>query len=351
MQYIKSNKSLRLFILLIISIISIFIIEKYFTTAEIRVESIQMQHAASLAEKWFFIVEEVKKEKGIFSEHAKGIKYSGLLGDEYSEITTTLGSLEAKETVLNPDFAALIVRILHVADIDSNSIVGVNLSGSFPSLAISAYAAVQTLKARAVVVSSLGSSTYGANQPGATWMDIEQWISQRGGSQITSSLVTLGAEGDSGGGLTEKGISILKNSANEYGKNIFIPNSLVEAINKRVELFTREKINILINIGGSQASLGNCSHSSTIPNGYHNSIKTCNDYERGTIVRLSEKGIPFLHLLNVKNLAVRYGLPLISNGSEYQTNSLYQKRYIKKIPAVVALLILVVLVLINMKMK
>lgn len=351
MQNFRRNISLRLLFIFFVSIVSIFIIEKYFIITKIRADSRQMEQAAYLAEKWFVLVEQIKKEKGIFSELGKGLKYGGLLGAEYSEITTTLGSLEAKETVLNPNFAALIVRLLHEASVDSNSVIGINLSSSFPTLAISVYAAIQTIKGRAVVVSSLGSSSYGANQPGATWIDMERWLHERGGLQIISSLVTLGAEGDSGGGLPEEGISILKNSTSDNGINIFIPKSIIEAIDMRVELFRKEKINILINIGGNQASLGNCSHSLTIPNGYHTSIKTCRDLDRGIIMRLSEKGIPFINLLNVKSLAARYRMPLISNGGDYYIDMLYNRQYVHKIPCFVALFIIVGLVLLNRKIQ
>lgn len=351
MQYLSKNISLKLLIILLASIVSIFTIEKYFTRTVIRADSMQMQQAAHLAEKWFEIVEQFKKERGIFPEHGQEIKFGGLLGVEYSEITTTLGSLEAKETVLNPNFAALIVRLLNEAGIDSNSVVGINLSSSFPTLGISAYAAIQTIKARAVVVSSLGSSSYGANQPGATWIDMERCLYTRGGSQIISSLVTFGAEGDSGGGLPEEGISIIKNSTRNIGVNIFTPRSIVEAIDMRVELFSKEKINILINIGGNHAGLGNCSHSLTIPNGYHKDIKTCSDFDRGIIMRLSEKGIPFIHLLNIKDLASRYRMPLISNGGDYYSGMLYHRHYVNKIPCIVALIIIAGLVLLNRKIQ
>jgi poly-gamma-glutamate system protein len=343
------NRTYGLVIILIISFLSIYILEKYFVERKERPDKAQMLEAGRLTKGWFELVEMEKSRKGIYNANGADIKYYGLLGSEYSEITTTLGSLDAKETVLNPDFSALVVRLLHDAGIDSNGIVGVNLSGSFPSLAIAVFAAIQTIKARAVVISSLGSSTYGANQPGATWIDIEHWLCEKGGSEIKSSMVTLGAEGDSGGGLSEDGVKILKNTANKYGVNLFIPKSLRETIDQRVKLYKESKITILVNIGGNQASLGNCAHSLTIPNGYHAYFQSCSDYERGIIMRLAEDGIPFIHFLYLKDLAIKYGLPIISSNGNYDGSRLYQKYYIQKGPCVVAFVLIAFLLFINHK--
>jgi poly-gamma-glutamate system protein len=335
--------------ILVISFLFVYILEKYFVERKDRSDKAQMYEASQLTKYWFGLIEIEKSRRGISTDKLTDIKYGGLIGAEYSEITTTLGSLDAKETVTNPDFSALIVRLLHDAGIDSNKVVGVNLSGSFPSLAISVFAAIQTIKARAIVISSLGSSTFGANQPGATWIDIEHWLCEKGGSEIKSSMVTLGAEGDSGGGLSEEGVKILKNTANKYGVNLFIPNSLRETIDKRVELYKKSEISILVNIGGNQASLGNCSHSLAIPNGYHININSCSDYERGIIMRLSEDGIPFIHLLYLKDLAIKYGLPIISTNGNYDGSRLYQKYYIQKGPCLIAFMLIIFLLFINIK--
>jgi poly-gamma-glutamate system protein len=341
------NRTFHLFGIFCVSLFLVFLIEKYFTQRIQRPDYYQLRQATDLAERWFQLVEKEKKERGIYPDPGVTIKHGGLLGTEYSEITTTLGSLEAKETVLNPNFAALLLKLMHDAGLDSNSVIGINLSGSFPSLAISAFAAIRTLRAKAVVVSSLGASMYGANQPGATWVDIEHWLYEKGGSGIKSSLVTYGAEGDSGGGLTPEGIQTLNQSAAQYNVHIFLPNSIRDAVDHRIDLYTINKISLLLNIGGNQASLGGCPHSLIIPNGFHEKISTCSDRDRGLIMRISERGIPYIHLLNVKDLAFRYGLPLISEWTQHDGSGLYQKSSVQKLYSIIALLIIVILLYIN----
>jgi len=269
-----------------------------------------MRQAEDLAARWFTLVADGKIRDRIPADVSPAIPHAGMLGAGWSEITTTLGSLEAKRTAANPRFAALMVRLLHDAGVDSTKTVGVTLSGSFPSLGVCTLAALQTIGARAVVVSSLGSSSYGANQPGATWLDMEEWLLREGGLRYRSMLLTPGAEGDSGAGMSEEGIPLLKQTATRYGRTLVFPSGFAEAIHLKMELFSRNGITLLVNVGGSQTSLGTCRHAATIPNGFQRTLSPCSDTGRGIIERLAGRGVPFIHLLHVNNLAARYGLPL-----------------------------------------
>ena len=92
--------------------------------------------------------------------------------------------------------------------IDSTSTIGLSISGSFPALAIATLSAAQTLKLKVVLFSSLGASSYGANQPEATWMDIEKWLHDYGNLKYKTNLLTLGADNDRGEGMLEDADSI-----------------------------------------------------------------------------------------------------------------------------------------------
>jgi poly-gamma-glutamate system protein len=280
----------------------------------------KMNESVNLTKKWFSIVEEYKKEKGIRSDATSNVRYSFMLGDDWSDITTTLGSLDAKETSTNPDFSALIVRLLHEADISPGDKVGVMLSGSFPSLAISVLAALQTMEIDALVMSSVGASTYGANQPEATWLDMETALYKSGGLKFRSNLVSAGAGDDSGKGLSPEGLAFIQQSAYRNKVNLYTPSSLKESINKRFEIFKNNKIALFINIGGNETALGGCSHSLSIPNGYHAKIKGCNDENRGLIIRMNELKIPFINLLEIKKLAIQYGMD-VSPGINYSAST------------------------------
>ncbi len=284
-----------------------------------------MENAVSLTQKWFNIVREEKQKRNILSDAHSLVENNFLIGDDWSDITTTLGSLESKETSTNPDFAALVVRLLNEAKIKKGDAVGIVLSGSFPALSIAVLAAIQTMELDAIIMSSLGASTYGANQAEATWIDIEKWLRLYGDLQYSSTIISLGAGQDNGNGLTEEGKALLKTAAVRNHIDLYIPSDIEESIEYKTQIFQDNNISILINIGGNMASLGACSHSLNIPNGLQFSTNTCSDNDRGIIVKLNENGIPFIQFLNIKELAARYGIE-VSPGIHYsKSTNLYSE--------------------------
>jgi poly-gamma-glutamate system protein len=284
-----------------------------------------MNLAVELTKEWFNIVKAEKEIREIKSDAFSNVPNSFMLGDDYTSITSTLGSINAKEISTNPDFSALIVRYINEIEIQKGEKIGLMLSGSFPSLSISTLAALQTLGFDVVMMSSLGASSYGANQPNATWIDIENWLIEKGDLKYSSVLVSLGAENDHGLGLMDEGINQLKAAAYRNNTNLFLPNSIGEAIAQRKKIFEEENIALFINIGGNHAAMGNCTHAVTLPNGLNTSIPLCEDLDRGLIQELSALGIPVINLLNIKELAFQYGMD-INPGIDYAASSnLYGK--------------------------
>ncbi|HUW92772.1 MAG TPA: poly-gamma-glutamate system protein [Bacteroidales bacterium] len=279
----------------------------------------EMAESVELTKRMFKVIKQLKLDRNIESDALSNVPYSFMIGDEWSEITTTLGSLEAKEISTNPDFSALIVRLLHEANITEGDKVGIILSGSFPSLAISVLAALQTMEIESVVMSSPGASTFGANQPGATWTDMESALKKQG-LHFNTVLVSIGAGDDSGAELSDEGLAIIRNTAYRNKVDLYIPPTLLESINKRVEIFKAANISLLINIGGNETALGNCNHSLSIPNGLHSKLSVCTDENRGLIARMNESGIPFINMLDLKDLASMYGID-VSPGTNYSEST------------------------------
>ena len=103
--------------------------------------------------------------QGRGADHAADPNRTGMIGPEYTAITTTLGDLAAKRTTTNPDFAAALVRIIATLDLARGAPVVIVLSGSFVGGNIAAIAAAEALGLRPVVVASLSASMWGANDP------------------------------------------------------------------------------------------------------------------------------------------------------------------------------------------
>ncbi len=326
----KLSLNIRLLIVFVLILCGTIAVQKFLIVKNSVDNTGTMRKAIALTESWFSVVKDLKTEKGITEYVHSNVPYYYMIGDEWSDITTTLGSLEAKEISSNPDFSALIVRLLKEAGIKKGDYVGMIISGSFPSLAISTLAALQTTGAEVILMSSLGSSTYGANQPDVTWIDIESGLISDGGMKYHSSLVTIGANGDSGDGLSGEGIAHIYEAAERNHIELYVPEDLPESIKKKEEIFSEAHISLLINIGGNQTALGACPHSTTIPNGLVMDYKGCSDINRGLITRMSENNIPFINLLDIKSLAGRYGID-VSPGIRYsESTNLYTHNHTRK---------------------
>jgi poly-gamma-glutamate system protein len=305
------SPTVRLVILACAAAGALMVCQHLFVDMENRSDGDTLKRATELADRWFRLIADERKARDVPSGVGDHVAYPGVIGAEWSEITTTLGSLDAKITAANPAFAALVVRLLHDAGIGSSSRVGVTLSGSFPSLAIATLAALQTIGAEAVIVSSVGASSFGANEPEATWPDMEMWLRQKGSLAYRSALITPGGEEDNGSGFSVEGRLLVEAAVRRAGATLTIPSGYEDALRRRMELFSTQHIDLLVNIGGNQTSLGMCGHGPTLPNGLSPVLPSCGDSARGLLVRMAERGIPVIHLLNIRSLAARYNLPLV----------------------------------------
>lgn len=319
----KLSLNIRLLIVFIIFLVGFIISNFCFTTNKESSYKQEMMQAVELTKKWFNIIQEQKEIRNIYSDAISNVPYNFLLGNDFTFTTTTLGSINAKEISTNPDFSALMIKLITEAGIKEGDKVGLIISGSFPSLAISTLAALQILKIDVLLSSSLGSSSFGANQEGATWLDMENWLIDKGGLNYHSIIVSKGAENDIGLGLTEEGNAILEDAAKRNSRTLYMPQSLSQAITDRVNLYKSNNISLLINIGGNQAAMGRCAHSVSIPNGLHKNIQLCDDDLRGVIQEINSTGVPIINLLNIKDLANRYKMD-IAPGIEYaKSTNLY----------------------------
>ena len=96
--------------------------------------------AAQKLQGWMDDIRDYKLEAGL-SLTPYDTHKTGMIGDEYTPITTSLGSEEAKRTTANPDMGALLVQMLTEAGVKSGDTIGAGFSGSFPTLNLAVLAA------------------------------------------------------------------------------------------------------------------------------------------------------------------------------------------------------------------
>ncbi len=302
------NRTIPLILLSVSALILVALSQSYFAEMTPVRNAGRMRAAAELSAEWMGIIHSEKERRGLIPSHARYFPSEALLGEELTPLTTTLGSLDAKQVSVNPQFAAVMVRWITELGLDSTDVVMVASSGSFPGLAVSTLAALQVLNQRVVLLTSAGASSFGANQPEMTLLDMEHLLQLYGGLRFMPELVTYGCDNDNGEGFYEGGKEAVDSSARRNALTIRVPASLTEAVHERIALARHHRIRLLINIGGNHAMLGNCPHASLLPGGLNRTVPSCQHVERGAIERIAESGVPVIHLLNIKELGMQFGI-------------------------------------------
>ncbi len=62
-------------------------------------------------------------------------------------------------------------------------------------------------------------------------------------------------------------------------------------------------------MGGALIGLGSCREAAELPPGLATRLPSCTAGTPGLAMRLAQAGVPLLHVLNIRRLAVELGLP------------------------------------------
>lgn len=183
-----------------------------------------------------------------------------------------------------------------------------------PGLNICVISALQTLKLNPIIITSVGSSNWGANDPDFTWLDMERILVDAGIFKFKSIAASIGGGLDRGRGLSPEGRDLIYSAITR--NNILFINEeyLDKSIEKRMDIYRdhsdNKPIEAFINVGGGIASLGSVENSQFIPSGLIESLPMKNYPSAGVLIKMADKKIPVIHLLNVTQLAEKYGLPV-----------------------------------------
>lgn len=243
------------------------------------------------------------------SQEADRLK-TGFIGVEWSLLTTTLGSLEAKCTSANPLWASQFLDWFDQLGIKEGDRVVIYSSSSFPALLFSAIAAAESRNLEILLSVSLGSSTWGANREDFPWPRMSQLLLAGGHIKTRPAFYTLGGAGESGKDLSPEIRHMLAAIAEEEGTQLFIPATLEEAVGYKSRLLIDFAPKLFISIGGSNANLGDTADAAEIPAGLL-LPKEIGTYAvgGGVIAGALAADIPALNILNIKYLAAASGIP------------------------------------------
>lgn len=275
-------------------------------------KSEQLQAAARLAKAAQAEIAQVKQKRGLMQPADVDPNRTGLIGLDWSETTTTIGEVQAKRTATNPDLAATIARILLSLNPPPGAAVAIVASGSFPGANIAAISAVETLGLKPVIVSSLGSSMFGANDPQFGWLDMEAAIRQAGIWQARTTAVLLGGESATAESLTGTGREMLIQMARRNGYEPIVASDLAglkRGVMKAMSDVASEGLVALINVGGAVLGIGTCLDAYGLPNGLIRKKLPCDRGVTGLVHDFAARNLPVLHILYIKRLALDWGLP------------------------------------------
>jgi poly-gamma-glutamate system protein len=232
-----------------------------------------------------------------------------LIGVEWSEITSTLGDLEAKRTSLSPLWAGVIVKELSTLGIGPGETIAVSLSGSFPGLNLAVLAAAKALRLHVRAVASPTASMYGANRSDWTWTDMMRHLAVSGWLEGVEWSVTAGGGQDLGTGLLEADLQTLLPILERSGAPVLSGDNLAEMSEQRWAFYwAGNPIKAFVNVGGAHATTGDCAPPAQW-NGWLQRSWTCRGVP-GLLWRFRTANVPTFHMLNIKELALRYGLPI-----------------------------------------
>ncbi len=228
---------------------------------------------------------------------------TGLIGLQYSPITTERGDLNAKLTSANPNFAALIVDYLRTTHVRPGDTVAVSFTGSFPALNIAVLSVLKILELEPVIITSVSSSMWGANRPVFTYLDMEHALKEQSLIPFATRAASIGGEDDIGRGLSPQGREMIINAIQRNGIEMLEGTRIEEAISRRKTLYAGT-IKLFINVGGGAAAL----LGADAPSGFikPRQIKA----GKGLIAQFSQAGIPVVNLTDINNLAQEHNLPI-----------------------------------------
>ena len=266
--------------------------------------------AAHRLERYFEAVRGYKQELGLpMSED--DIHRTGMIGPPYTGITTTSGALEAKRTAAWPDMAALCVRMLVEAGVQPGDTVGAGFSGSFPGMNLAVVAACESMAVELVCISSVGASTYGANDPELTFPEMLYRLNRDGLIHTQSAAVTMGGYRDVGLDMDPELAGQISQRLTDSGLHLMEEPDFQVNLELREALYRQSgPIDCFVAVGGNLTSLGQGEAGVSLGQGVLHPNGTVRvDTASGLVQRYLARGLPVINLLNLKKIMADYSMP------------------------------------------
>jgi len=295
-----------------------------------------MQAAARRMARAEHAVAQKRQSLGINIDPALDPYRTGLIGIETSILTTTIGDIVAKRTTTNTAFAALVVRYFYELGLRPGDSIAVGASGSFPGILLAVLSACAETGVEPIVITSIGASEYGANIEGLSNAEMMAACRDAGVLPYMPAAISPGADGD-------QGISSLyrlepsddlaryaRSTAQALNVPFILGKDIEDSYAAHLEVYRNAgPIKAFVNIGGAEINFGsnpsslerkpglilspaqdNRAEPSRLP-GAGAAAETEGDslgVGEGLLGFYLRRGIPALHFLDIRALALEYGI-------------------------------------------
>ncbi|MEQ8791915.1 MAG: poly-gamma-glutamate system protein [Pirellulaceae bacterium] len=303
--------------------------------------------AATLAQRGMDRLREERLSRGHTIDLHFDPADTGLIGESMSLVTSVPGNLRAKQTSINPNFAAAIVQMLREAGVKQGDRVAVGCSGSFPVLNLCVYSALETLEAKPVVVASACASQFGANLPDLMWVDMEHLLHEEGLFSFRSLAASPGGYEDCARGMSSDTRRLVLEAIERNGLTLLDAEELSESIDQRMDVYQEEaggeRFAAYINVGGGAASVGRTEGKKRYQPGLNLTPPATATEIDSVMTRFAKRGVPVIHLVESNELAAKFGLPEApQERPAVGTGGVFEQRRYNRLLAAVLLVGLVV---------
>lgn len=265
-------------------------------------------------------IAQARREDGIPPDPESDPFSTGMIGLPSSPLTTTSGDIVAKRTSTHLAFAALTVRWFQELGLHPGDRIAIGASGSFPALLLAVLSACAETGIEPVVIASLGASSYGANIPGFTNAEMLELLYRQSLLPFRAAALSPGGEGDRGisayfsleprADLHEYALAL----ASRLGVPCIDEPDAAANRAQRLAIYSQgAPIRLFVNIGGADPNFGNDAVSLRIKPGLVMPSAYAEKAAGGLLGYFLGRGIPALHLLDIKSLALAYGIPVDGN--------------------------------------
>ena len=283
--------------------------------SETEIKRLGYEHKVEATSKMEEYLVSINKEF-LFKKSFLDIYETGLIGLDNSSITTIQDPdslmIRSKLLTTHPNFSALLVEYFYDAELNSGDTIAVSMTGSFPGANLALLSVCESMGITPVIMSSAGSSAWGANREYFSWPIIETFLYEKKLIKSKSIVYSMGGDNDNGDNLLDSGIenleSVIPNNV------IFINESdLLNNIEKKMNIFKNRSSNysMYVNIGGGASSLGNGLDKDTLQAGLINVLdiqdSKFDGFQASIAYKfLKEESIPMLNIKNITKLVPEF---------------------------------------------